>query len=158
MTIVARIQAEATWAPVMAPIVAAVERYGWLRVETATHAWAGQIRRGEVGCPDLVSAWRRSLADTVLDAIALRGIEGLEELATRVVCGVEDAAPGAGPLDLRVARWSRLVYALDRQSGARSSFPLPVLAASDLDAIVALVEEREEARRLHAEERGVRVA
>lgn len=130
------------WAPVAAEILRATERFGWRRMETAAHLWAGRMRRAESGCPASVVAWRKSIADVVCDALAWRGVEGLEFLALRVVVRVEDVpSDRAHVLDPAIARWSRLVHALDVHNGVPSSFPLCVLAPADLAAIAALAEE-----------------
>ncbi|MCJ1707950.1 hypothetical protein [Microbacterium sp. VKM Ac-2923] len=76
------------------------------------------------------------------DFVAAGGVDGVFELRSRVVIGVEAPEPRANALDDAVARWSRLVRALDVHSGAPSSFPLTVLSASDLAAIAGVAEER----------------
>ncbi|MFI8594602.1 hypothetical protein ACIGCK_09290 [Microbacterium sp. NPDC078428] len=120
----------------------AVARYGWQKVEAAAFTWAGRLRRPEQGCPALVGAWRRAVADVVDDFVAADGVYGLRDLAKRIVHGVEGPATRANVLDDAVARWSRCVEALDTHSGAPSSFPQTVLSASDLDAIAAVAAER----------------
>lgn len=137
----------ARWAPVMTPILGAVERHGWQRVETAAHVWAGRIRQDEAGCPALVAAWRRALADVVCDALAWRGVAGLELLATWVVREGEAFGDREQPLGVGVTRWSRLARALDLHSAVPSSFPQAVLSPADLRAITAVADELDEARR-----------
>lgn len=136
----------------MSELWGAVERFGSRRVESAAHVWAGRIRRREEGCPTLVGAWRRALADVVVDAVTIHGVHGLDDLAGRIVTGVEAPTPGQDVVDDLVARWSRLVRALDVHSGAPSSFPCSVLGAGDLVAIAAVADELDAERRLNVAE------
>lgn len=131
----------------MSELSEAVERFGWRRVESAAHVWAGRMRRHEEGCPTLVGAWRRALADVVVDAVTIHGVYGLDDLAGRIVTGMETPTPDRDVIDDRVARWSCLVRALDVHSGAPSSFPCSVLGAGDLAAIAAVAEELDAERR-----------
>lgn len=131
----------------MSELSRAVERFGVQRVESAACVWAGRMHRREEGCPALVAAWRRALADVVTDAVTIHGVYGLDDLARRVVRSVETPTPGGDLVDDLVARWSRLVHGLDAHSGAPSSFPLTVLSARDLAGIAAVAEELDADRR-----------
>ncbi|WP_404433297.1 hypothetical protein LG299_02735 [Microbacterium lacus] len=118
----------------------AVTRHGWRRVETAARVWAGGLRLDESECPRRVLAWRRALAEVVDVAISRHGVDGLAELAGRVVRKV-DAPRGEDNLDDAVARWAHMVAVLDSATGAGSSFPLAVLGPRDVVDIVRVADE-----------------